>query len=213
MNRLAIYGAGGMGRETACVVSRINKKAPDTWHLVGFFDDGIPAGTDTAFGPVLGGIDQINAERTPLAVAIAIGNPQIISRIVQEIINPNISFPNIIDPTTDFMHPESLKIGHGNILCPGCRISCNVEIGHFNILNGDVSLRHDVTLGSCNSLMPGVKVSGGTTLGNRNFFGLASSATQYLNIANDVRVGAGAIVMQNITSAGLYTGIPAQKKK
>ena len=52
MNRLAIYGAGGMGRETACVVSRINKKAPDTWHLVGFFDDGIPAGTATAFGPV-----------------------------------------------------------------------------------------------------------------------------------------------------------------
>lgn len=213
MNRLAIYGAGGMGRETACVVSRINKKAPDTWHLVGFFDDGIPAGTATAFGPVLGGIDKINAERSPLAVAIAIGNPQIISRIVQEITNPNISFPNIIDPTTDFMHPESLKMGHGNILCPGCRISCNVEIGHFNILNGDVSLRHDVTLGSCNSLMPGVKVSGGTTLGNRNFFGLASSATQYLTIANDVRVGAGAIVMQNIASAGLYTGIPAQKKK
>ena len=38
MNNIAIYGAGGFGREVACLIKRINEKSP-TWNLIGFFDD------------------------------------------------------------------------------------------------------------------------------------------------------------------------------
>ena len=43
MKDIAIYGAGGMGRETACLIERINKASPKTiWNLIGFYDDGLP---------------------------------------------------------------------------------------------------------------------------------------------------------------------------
>ena len=38
MKKLIIFGAGGMGRETAWLVERINDVSP-TWDLLGFMDD------------------------------------------------------------------------------------------------------------------------------------------------------------------------------
>ena len=38
MRDIAIYGAGGLGREIACVLKKINMVTP-TWNLLGFFDD------------------------------------------------------------------------------------------------------------------------------------------------------------------------------
>ena len=40
MKDIAIYGAGGFGREVACLLRRINEQAPK-WNLIGFFDDDI----------------------------------------------------------------------------------------------------------------------------------------------------------------------------
>lgn len=42
---IAIVGAGGFGRETACCLRAINGESP-SWNLIGFFDDGVPAGTE-----------------------------------------------------------------------------------------------------------------------------------------------------------------------
>ena len=38
MKDIAIYGAGGFGREVACILEKINEVEPK-WHLVGFYDD------------------------------------------------------------------------------------------------------------------------------------------------------------------------------
>lgn len=35
MRDIAIYGAGGFGRETACLIKEINSVKP-TWNLIGF---------------------------------------------------------------------------------------------------------------------------------------------------------------------------------
>ena len=57
MNDIAIYGAGGFGREVACLLKLINEQKP-TWNLVGFFDDGKEFGYKTEYGSVLGGIKE-----------------------------------------------------------------------------------------------------------------------------------------------------------
>ncbi|MBQ1739289.1 MAG: transferase, partial [Clostridiales bacterium] len=36
--KIAIYGAGGFGKEVACLIKRINDNGGD-WELIGFFDD------------------------------------------------------------------------------------------------------------------------------------------------------------------------------
>lgn len=213
MKDIAIYGAGGMGRETACLIERINKASQKTiWNLIGFYDDGLPVGQTNEFGTILGGLDALNQRKEELSIAIAIGNPQILARIISSISNEDVSFPNLIDPSTAFWHQDSLQIGKGNIICSNCLLSCNVSIGNFNIFNGDIGIRHDVIIGNYNTFMPGVKISGGVAIGNYNFFGLNSAVIQYHTIGNHTRIGAGAIVMDNTKDGKLYIGIPATIK-
>ena len=45
MKDIAIYGAGGLGKEVVCLIDRINKsQSKPQWRLIGFFDDGKPIG-------------------------------------------------------------------------------------------------------------------------------------------------------------------------
>ncbi len=214
MKDIAIFGAGGMGRETACLIHRINNAADaPIWNLIGFYDDGIAIGEVNEFGAILGGIEELNRREEELSIVLAVGHPQTLARIRQRITNNHISYPNLIDPTVECWHPDTFSIGEGNIICPHCHFSCNVRLGNFNILNGDISLRHDVCLGDGNALMPGVKLSGGVCMGDRNFLGINAAVAQYLKVGNDNRIGAGAILLDDTQEdGGLYIGVPARMK-
>lgn len=90
--KIAVYGAGGFGREVACMLRHINNITP-TWDLVGFFDDGKITGYETGYGKILGGLQELNQYSEMLSVVIAIGNPKVVSVLVSSITNPLIDFP------------------------------------------------------------------------------------------------------------------------
>ncbi len=65
MKDIAIYGAGGFGREVACLIRIINKKTPQ-WNLIGFFDDDTKLkDTKNEYGKVIGGIEELNNYNQP----------------------------------------------------------------------------------------------------------------------------------------------------
>ena len=68
MKEIAVYGAGGLGRETVCLLQKINSQQKN-WDFIGFFDDGQPVGTLNEYGRVLGGICELNAWKKELNVA------------------------------------------------------------------------------------------------------------------------------------------------
>lgn len=208
MKDIAIYGAGGFGREVACLINIINEKEP-TWNLIGFFDDGKEKGSRNEYGVVLGGLDDLNAYDKPLAIAIAIGNPIYIKRIADGITNPNIHFPNIIAPNVLFLDKQNISIGKGNIICCGCWISCNVHIGDFNVFNIGISIGHDASIGRYNALMPNVNISGEVSVGNENFFGVASVVLQQKKIGNETTIGANSLIIKNTKDGKTYMGNPA----
>ena len=75
MKDIAIYGAGGFGREVACMINKINS-INSTWNLIGFFDDGRPIGNMVShFGRILGNIDTVNNWTFPISIVLCIGNP------------------------------------------------------------------------------------------------------------------------------------------
>lgn len=211
MKDIAIYGAGGFGREVACLLNIINQRQP-TWHLVGFFDDdpALKGKMISHFGPCFGGIDALNAWGNPLSVAIPIGNPSTVATIVSKIINPKVDFPNIIHPDFNIVDPETFYIGKGNIIQGDCSVSCNVTLGDFNVLNGSVVFGHDDKVGDCNSFMPAIRVSGEVTIGNCNFFGVGSIILQQIKIGNNVKLGAGSVMMTKPKDGALYIGVPAK---
>ena len=212
MDDIVIYGAGGFGKEVACLVERINYPSPK-WNLIGFLDDNpdLYGKTISHFGSCLGGLEYLNNYKSPLSVAIAIGNSIIVRRIVDSINNPNISYPNLIDVSFYLADKGTFSIGKGNIIQGPGAVSCDVSIGDFNILNGSVVIGHDSMIGSFNSLMPAVRVSGQVSIGNDNFFGVGSIILQRIKVGNHVRLGAGSVLMTKPQDGQLYIGNPAIK--
>lgn len=211
MKKIAIYGAGGFGREIACLLNKINETEP-TWDLVGFFDDGISIGREVShFGKVLGGINELNAWPEELAIAFAIGDSKIIKNLVSKITNANIQYPNIIAPTVYFADPETFIIGKGNIIQKHCSFSCDVTIGDFNVMDGADVFGHDDVVGSFNTFMPAMRISGEVTIGDSNFFGVGSIILQQIKVGNNIRLGAGSVLIRKPKDGYLYMGNPAKK--
>ena len=212
MKDIVIYGAGGFGKEVACLIKRINEKEP-TWNLIGFFDDNLnlKGKMISHYAPCLGGIDELNAYARELAVTIPIGNPQVVKKIYSNIRNERVFFPNLV--MTDFMMADidTFKMGKGNIIQGGCSVSCDVEFGDFNVLNGSVAFGHDAKVGSFNTFMPGTRISGEVYVGDENFFGVGSIVLQQIRIGNNVRLGAGSVMMTKPKDGNLYIGNPAVK--
>ena len=211
MTKIAIYGAGGFGKEIAALIGKINEKSPE-WHFIGFFDDGIAPHTSIShFGKVLGGIEQVNHWPEPLNLVFAIGNPVTLHHLVQKIVNPLIAFPNLFHPEVYFADPQSFKCGKGNVAVRGVSFSVDVQIGDFNQFNSFSALAHDVKVGSFNVFMPLSRISGEASIGNKNFFGIGSVVLQCLKIGEETRIGAGSYVMRHTKDSCLYLGNPAKK--
>jgi sugar O-acyltransferase (sialic acid O-acetyltransferase NeuD family) len=208
-NDIAIYGAGGFGREIACLINQINEIKP-LWNLVGFFDDGINI-KDNRYGKIIGDMKILNEWKTPLSVVLAIANPSNLEHLALNITNPLIEFPNIIAPNVNIFDKDAFSIGKGNLIFFGCRLSSDVCIGDFNLFNGAVSLGHDVKLGNYNVLQPSTRISGDCRVGDKNFFGVQSIVLQGVKIGNNTRVGTLSVVMRNTKDDSLFFGNPAKR--
>lgn len=210
MKDIAIFGAGGLGREVATTIQRINRKEP-IWNLIGFYDDGVPVGTQVShYGEVLGGIKEINEYKGQLSLVIAIGNPNSLRYVRERISNTLISYPNIIFEPFDCADFSTLKMGEGNIIQGYCYASCDVTIGDFNVLNGLIVIGHDATIGNYNVIMPSVRISGEVKIGDCNLLGVCSIVLQQLKIGNGIHLGAGAVLMTKPKDGCTYIGNPAK---
>ena len=206
---IAIYGAGGYGREIACYIHRINEMTP-TWNLIGYFDDGRQVGEDAQYGKILGDIDALNAWDKPIAVVLAIATPKIVRKIVEGITNAKVEFPNIIDPSVTFLDKESVRMGKGNVIGANSLIACNVRMGDFNLMNWYDQLGHEDELGNFNVVMPNVNISGGVVIGDGNFFGVKSTVLQYQTIGSNTTIGAASVILKDTEDDATYYGNPAR---
>lgn len=181
------------------------------YRIIGFFDDGVAKGRQiSVYGKVLGGMAELNAWPSPLAVVIAIGSPRALEYVQRRIANPNIEFPNLIHPSFSVADERTFSIGQGNIIQGSCYASCDVKIGSFNVLNGSVVMGHDAKMGDYNVTMPNIRISGEVTIGDGNLLGVGSIVLQQLKIGNGVRLGAGAVLMTKPKDGGVYLGNPAK---
>ncbi len=210
---IAIYGAGGLGREVA---STLNSFFPENKprRLVGFFDDGKQTGEPIShFGKCLGGINELNAWPAPIEVALCFGDGNTSKKVFSKIKNPNVSFPNLIYQDFSIADKKTFKIGKGNIITGRCGVTANVTIGDFNLLNGGVVFGHDARVGSYNTFMPGCRISGEVTIGNCCLFGSMSFVKQCLKIGDNVRLSPLSPLLTNPKDDSLYIGNPAKKFK
>ena len=211
MKDIAIYGAGGLGKEIACMINKINQIQGFQWNIIGFFDDGKEIGEEVShFGKILGGIDELNQWNSILNVVLCFGNPIILNQIRNKITNNFVKFPNLIDPNFECNDPETFFIGEGNIIQGGCAETTNVKIGNFNLLNGDITMGHDVIIGDYNVIMPGCKISGEVNIGNCNLLGTYSFIKQCLKIGDNITLSPLSALLTKPKEGHTYIGNPAK---
>lgn len=208
MRDIAIFGAGGFGREVYCLLRMINE-VDSKWNFVGFFDDGKEKGSSNEYGEILGGIKELNAWLKPLSIVIAIGSPNAVAKISSSINNENIDFPNIISPDTKFLDAARISLGKGNLICSNCLFSTNIQIGDFNVFNGFITVGHDAVIGNYNSIMPSVRISGEVKIGDGNYFGVGSIVLQQVRIGCNTVIGANSLIIRKTKNGNTYMGSPA----
>lgn len=212
MKNIAIFGAGGFGREVKTIIDKINEVTPNTYQFLGFYDDGVAKDTIINGFPVLGGIDDLNNVDQSLQLVVSIGDPKIKQKIISKINNDHIAYPTIIHPKAS-ISADDVVIGKGCIICEGTIITCNIKIGDFVILNLMCTVGHDTQIKDYCAFMPSVNISGEVLINESVYVGTGAKIINLLEIGASTIVGAGAVVSKSLPANCTAVGIPAKPIK
>lgn len=206
MNKLVIIGTGGMGRETAWLVERINREEM-AWDLLGFVDDDNNKHGNIMDGyKVLGGIEWISEHNDNLYVVCAIANPSIKENIYKKL--NTVRYATLIDPRV--IMSERISIGEGTIICAGTVITVDIKIGSQVIINPNCTIGHDSELKDYVTLYPNVNIAGNTIINKSVEVGMGSKIIQGLSIGERAIIGAGATVINDLPKNCTAVGAPAK---
>jgi len=211
MKNIAIYGAGGFGREVNMLIKQINQREKQ-FNFIGYFDDGIQKGEKIGKHTVLGGMRELNSFPEEINVVFSIADPRIKAKIVAAIENEKVKFPTLIHPSC-IVGEDNISIGVGSIICAGTIITVDISIGDYVILNLGCTVGHDTKIGSYSSFMPSVNISGEVEIGECVYCGTGVKIINQVEVGRNSIIGAGAIVTKSLPSNCTAVGIPAKPIK
>jgi UDP-N-acetylbacillosamine N-acetyltransferase len=128
---------------------------------------------------------------------------------IHEMAAANLPLATIVSPLA--------TVGRGAAVAAGCFVGHHAHIGPLArlgagcIINTGAVVEHDCVLGECAHVSVHSCVAGYGRLGDRVFLGAGAVVIDRVSVTSDVVVGAGAVVVTSIDSAGVYVGIPARK--
>ena len=206
MKRLAIVGAGALGQQIAQHVRQCRAYA-----VVGFFDDTIPAGTPTSYGPVLGPVAAAAgsfAQGLFEEILLGIGYRHLARRQqLYEELAPQIPFGQFVHSAAYV--DASACLAPGVFVSPGCVLELNVRLEANVFAYTGCLIAHDTEVGPHAFLAPGVRLAGRVRVGSGCFLGIGTTVTENCELAANVRTGANTTVLKSLV-AGTYVGSPAR---
>jgi len=204
---LAIYGAGGLGRELSTWI-----RHQPGYAFIGFIDDFVPAQARIGRDAVLGGLDALNrlTGDGTLNLIVAIGDPKVKAEICEDLSRYPIVFPAMIHPSVIMDDRESILIGEGTVITAGCVLTSDIVLGRHVLLNLNTTVGHDTRIGDFTSIMRGTQISGRVNIGERVLIGTGVCLLNEVSIGMESKIGAGAVVTRDIPPQCTAVGIPAK---
>ena len=105
---------------------------------------------------------------------------------------------------------DTVNIGKGCIICAGCILTTDIEIKDFVTLNLMCTVGHDTEIDNDCSFMPSVNISGEVKVNEGVYVGTGAKIINQLEIGNHTIIGAGAVVVKNISANCTAVGVPAK---
>ena len=198
---LLVFGAGGHGRVVADAAV-----ASGRWSMVvaSDRDPGRCAGELLA-GVAMQSLDVAVVAEGPLHVAIG-------DNTARERESGVLGQHRLVT----VVHPRAILSAHAEI-AGGCFVAAQAVLapgaclGRGVVVNHGAVVDHDVTVGAFSHIAPTAVLGGGAQLGERVLVGSGAVVQAGRRVANDVTIGAGAVVCVDIVEAGTYVGIPARR--
>jgi sugar O-acyltransferase (sialic acid O-acetyltransferase NeuD family) len=202
-DKLLIIGAGGHGKVVADVALKMGK-----WKEIAFLDDNQSMKSSMDI-EVIGKLDDAFKYIREYDIFVGIGDNVKREKIIDKLNYEGANIPTLIHPNA--IIGEEVNLGIGTVIMAGAVINCCTRIGNGCIINTGATVDHDNIIEDFVHISPGVHTAGGVKVGKRSWLGIGSVVINNIYIIDDCKIGAGAVVIKDITESGTYVGVPARR--
>ncbi|MGY3718129.1 acetyltransferase [Sutcliffiella cohnii] len=202
-NKLLIIGASGHGKVVADIALKMNR-----WQSISFLDDNESLKFSLGL-EVIGKSNEAIRHINDFDIFVGIGNNAIRKKIQESLEVEGSTIPTLIHPNATL--GGQVEIAPGTAVMAGVVINCSTKIGKGCIINTGATVDHDNIIEDFVHISPGVHLAGTVNVGQGSWVGIGSMVSNNINITSNCIVGAGAVVVKDITETGTYVGVPARR--
>ena len=202
-NKLIIIGASGHGKVVADIAIKMNK-----WQSIAFLDDDEFIKTSMGL-EVIGKTADAFTYKDEADFFVAIGSNSVREKVQEKLIEEGLNVVSLIHPSA--VLGTDVEVGIGTAVMAGVVINTSTRIGKGCIINTSASLDHDNMIEDYAHISPGAHLAGTVNVGRRSWLGIGSVVSNNISVCDDCIIGAGAVVIQNITEPGTYVGVPVRR--
>ncbi len=202
-DRLLIIGASGHGKVVADIALKMN-----IWRSIAFLDDDeslkVSLGLD-----IIGNVADVHKYLEDFDIFVAVGDNKTREKIQEKLEAESASIPVLVHPRA--IIGADVDLGAGTVVMAGVAINCCSRLGKGCIINTGATLDHDNVMEDYVHISPGANLAGVVRVGRGSWVGIGSAVSNNVNITSSCTVGAGAVVVKDITEPGTYVGVPARR--
>lgn len=203
---LYLIGAGDFGREMESWLN-LFPGFYDEWEIIGYLDQNPLALEDYPSDfKIVGSPDNFEFGPDDYAIMCISGGKS--KELIYNHLKNRVKFLSFVAPNT--ILGKFCKFGKGVVIAPNCVISTNVVLGDFVTINSGSQLGHDVRIGNYSSIMANVDLGGHVEIGDGVFIGSNAAVIPGKKVSSSIKIGAGSIVVRNLSKEGTYFGNPAK---
>lgn len=210
MERVLLVGAGGSAQVISDILLRAHE-AGQPVVPVGYVDDN-PArqGQRILDLHVLGTIADI-ADIPHDSLIITIGDNRTRCRLFERLREQGERFAIARHPTA--IVPPSAEIGPGSSICAGVVFDASVVIGANVRISIGCAISHECQVGNHVHIAVGSNLGGDVHVGDGTLLGVGTTVLPQRRIGSWCKVGAGAVVVDNLPDEVVAVGVPARPIK
>lgn len=202
-NKLLIIGASGHGKVVADIALKLNK-----WTSIAFLDDDATKNMSIGLN-VIGKTKDAFQYKDIADFFVAIGDNSTREKIQKMLVKKGLSIATLVHPNASI--GTDVEIDTGSAVMAGVVINSSTRIGEGCIINTSSNIDHDNIIEDFVHISPRVSLAGTVKVGKNNWIGTGSVVSNNISICSGCQIGAGALVINDITEPGTYFGVPARR--